>query len=130
MNYSIGEEDLDKVDAILSEGLIDAGVKCAIIIDMAGNTVAKCDDGKCQYDMFSFAALAAGNFAAVDAMAQMVGEKEFSILFHKGEQASIHFSKINDELLLITLFGPGSSLGFLRLKVAGVVEKIKELWAS
>lgn len=128
MNYTIDEEDLDKVDAFLAEGLIDAGVKCAIIIDMAGNTIAKCDDGKCEHDMFSFAALAAGNFAAVDAMAQMIGEKEFSILFHKGEQASIHFNKINDELLLITLFDSESSLGFLRLKVAGVVEKIKDLW--
>lgn len=130
MNYGISQEKLGKVDGFLTEGLIDAGVQCAIIIDMAGNTIAKRDDGKCKYDMFSFAALAAGNFAAVDAMAKIIGEQEFSLLFHKGQQASIHFSKINDELLLITLFGRELSLGFLRLKVAGVVEKIKDLWTS
>lgn len=128
MNYSISQEKLGEIDGLLTAELIGAGVQCAIVIDMAGNTIAKRDNGKCKYDMFSFAALAAGNFAAVDAMAKIIGEQEFSLLFHKGEKASIHFSKINEDLLLITMFGKELSLGFLRLKVAGVVEKIKGIW--
>ena len=45
--------------------------------------------------MYSLAALAAGNFGAVDAMAKIVGEEEFSLLFHKGEDENLHFSKVD-----------------------------------
>jgi predicted regulator of Ras-like GTPase activity (Roadblock/LC7/MglB family) len=49
------------------------------------------------------------------------------LLFHKGETESIHFSKVVDELLLITIFGNDVSLGFLRLKVSQAIRKIKDL---
>jgi len=66
----------------------------------------------------------------VDAMAKMVGESEFSLLFHKGEKSSIHFSKVNDETLLITMFSKEISLGLVRLKVADTVKSINEILAG
>ena len=60
-------------------------------------------------------------------MAKIVGEEDFSLLFHKGESESIHFSKIDDELLLVTIFGKDVSLGFLRLKVTEATKKIKSI---
>ena len=89
----------------------------------------KKDNGKSKYDVYSFAALAAGNFATVDAMAKLVGEQEFSLLFHKGTYCNIHFSKVDDELLLISMFGKEISLGFLRLNVVEAIEEIRKLWA-
>ena len=109
--------------------LIKIGVDCAIIIDMAGNIITAKDNGKNKYDVYSFAALAAGNFATVDAMAKLVGEQEFSLLFHKGTDCNIHFSKVDDELLLISMFGKEISLGFLRLNVVEAIEEIRKLWA-
>jgi predicted regulator of Ras-like GTPase activity (Roadblock/LC7/MglB family) len=60
-------------------------------------------------------------------MASLIGEEEFSLLFHKGKKESIHFSKVSDEFLLITIFGKEVSLGFLRLKVAEATDKLVEL---
>jgi len=57
-------------------------------------------------------------------MARIVGENEFSLLFHKGENESIHFSKVMDDFLLVAIFGSDISLGFLRLKMAEAIEKI------
>lgn len=129
MNYGIvSQEQLEKIDEILDEKLLKLGVECVIIIDMAGNTITAKDNGTNKYDVYSFAALAAGNFATVDAMAKLIGEQEFSLLFHKGQDSSIHFSKINDELLLISLFGRDISLGFLRLNVVDAIEQIRALW--
>jgi predicted regulator of Ras-like GTPase activity (Roadblock/LC7/MglB family) len=131
MNYGIvNQEQLEEIELSFRDDLIQVGVQCVILIDMAGNTIAKCDNGECDYDTYSFAALAAGNFAAVDAMAKLVGETEFSLLFHKGEKASIHFSKVNEEFLLITMFSREVSLGFVRLKVVEVAEKIKKVFPS
>jgi predicted regulator of Ras-like GTPase activity (Roadblock/LC7/MglB family) len=131
MNYGVvSQEQLEKIDEILSEQLIKIGVDCVIIIDMAGNIITAKDNGASRYDVYSFAALAAGNFATVDAMAKLVGEQEFSLLFHKGTDCNIHFSKVDEELLLITMFGKHISLGFLRLNVVKALEQIRKLWGS
>ncbi len=131
MNYGVvSQEQLEQIDKILNEKLIRIGVDCVIIIDMAGNIITAKENGKTKYDVYSFAALAAGNFATVDAMAKLVGETEFSLLFHTGTECNIHFSKIDDELLLITMFGKTISLGYLRLNVVEAIEEIRKLWAN
>lgn len=126
--YTLGQEQLDRIEVILAEDLIASGVHSVLLIDMAGNIIAKGDNGKCEHDVYSLAALASANFAAVDTMAKIVGEDEFSLLFHKGEKESIHFSKVQNEFLLISIFGKQVSLGLLRLKVAEAIEKIKDVW--
>lgn len=124
----VNREQLQKIDMILEEKLLNIGVECVIMVDMAGNTVTSLNKGLASYDISSFAALAAGNFASVDAMAKLIGEQEFSLLFHKGQKSSIHFSKINEELLLVSLFRHDISLGFLRLNVGDAIEQIRTLW--
>ena len=118
---------LDLIERILVEELINLGVGSVLLIDTAGNVIINLDDGKTKYDVYSLAALAAGNFGAVSEMAKIIGEKEFSLLFHKGEKVSIHFSKVNEGQLLITVFDKDVTLGFLRLKVAKAIEKIQDL---
>jgi len=130
VSYTLGQEQLDVIEEILQQDLIDVGVRCVFLIDMAGNIIANKDNGKTQHDVYSLAALAAGNFGAVSAMAKIIGEGEFSLLFHKGKKENIHFNKIITEFLLITIFSNDISLGFLRLKVNESVEKIKKILAS
>lgn len=129
MDYTvdIDKKQFESIEGILSEELIELGVRCVLLIDLAGNIIVNLDDGDLEHDIYSLAALAAGNFGAVSAMAKIVGEEDFSLLFHKGESESIHFSKIDDELLLVTIFGKDVSLGFLRLKVTEATKKIKEI---
>lgn len=124
------QSQLDAIDAVILTNLIEAGLDNVIYMDMAGNTIAKHDNGKSHLDAIAFAALAAGNFAAVDAMAKLVGESEFSLLFHKGEKSSIHFSKVDDETLLIAMFNKDISLGLVRLKVAETIKKINTILAN
>lgn len=128
MNYGVvSQGQLEQIDDVLNEKLIKIGVECVILINMAGNIITAKDHGMTKYDVYSFAALAAGNFATVDAMAKLVGEQEFSLLFHKGTEYNIHFSKVGKELLLITMFGRDISLGFIRLNVVDTVDRIKKI---
>ena len=124
MSYALDQKQLDKIEDILKSELIDNGVRCVFLIDMAGNIITNLDNGEKQHDIYS---LAAGNFGAVSAMAKIIGENEFSLLFHKGKKENIHFNKISSEFLLITIFGNDISLGFLRMKVAESVEHLKGL---
>ena len=128
MITSFDPEVLEKTEAILDEDLIESGVNIALVVDLAGHIVTHSRAKQCNHDVYSLAALAAGNFGAVNAMAKIVGEDEFSLLFHKGEDENLHFSKISDEFLLITTFGNDVSLGFLRLKISEAIERIRGLW--
>ncbi len=124
------ENQLKAIDSVIHTNLMEAGIDHVIFMDMAGNTIAKHDNGKNRLDSIAFAALAAGNFAAVDAMAKLVGESEFSLLFHKGEKSSIHFSKASDDTLLITMFNKDISLGLVRLKAGEAIEQINEILSN
>ncbi|MGB5424172.1 MAG: roadblock/LC7 domain-containing protein [Desulfobacterales bacterium] len=131
MIQAFDQEQIEKTETILETDLAANGVKVALLVDMAGHIIAKCcsEDRKSGvYSLAALAALAAGNFGAVNAMAKIVGEDEFSLLFHKGQDENLHFSKVNNELLLITVFGNDVSLGFLRLKIAESIERIRVLW--
>ena len=129
MDYTVefDEKQFELIENILDKELIDLGVQTVLLIDLAGNIIVNLDDGKTQHDVYSLAALAAGNFGAVSAMADIIGEKDFTLLFHEGNNKSIHFSKVLENLLLIVIFGKDVSLGFLRLKVANAIQQIQNL---
>ena len=128
--YAPGQEQLDKIEQILLTDLIASGVHCVLLIDFAGNIIAQGDNGQSRIDVYSLAALSAANFGAVEAMAKIVGQEEFALLFHKGETGSLYFSKVNNELLIISVFGKEIILGLLRMKVADAILKIQQIWKS
>ena len=129
MDFTIefDKQQIESIENILQEELIDLGVKSVILMDLAGNVIVNLENGDASHDVYSLAALAAGNYGAVSAMANIIGEQEFSLLFHKGEEESIHFSKVVEDLLLLTIFNKNVSLGFLRLKVAEAIKRIQVL---
>lgn len=128
--YAPGRDQLDKIEQILLTDLIASGVHCVLLIDFAGNIIAQGDNGQSRIDVYSLAALSAANFGAVEAMAKIVGQEEFALLFHKGETGSLYFSKVNNELLIISVFGKEIILGLLRMKVADAILKIQQIWKS
>jgi len=112
----LDEQQFEQIESILDDELISLGVHTVLLIDLAGNLIIDLDAGESNIDVYSLAALSAGNFGAVNEMATMIGENDFSLLFHKGKNKSIHFSKVNEDLLLVIIFGNDVSLGFFTPK--------------
>ena len=56
------------------------------------------------FDTVSISALAAGAFSSTGAMARLLGETEFTVLFHQGVKESIHVSTVDDETILLAIF--------------------------
>ena len=69
------------------------------------------------FDSTSLASLTAGNIAATGGLAKLIGEKEFSIIFHEGEKDNIHISIVGQRVILVVIFDSRSSLGLIRLRV-------------
>ncbi len=121
---------LEKARSQINEALIEAGVHTVLLIDQAGNVVASCGRRRNDLDVTSLAALAAANFGATSQMARLIGEDDFSLLFHKGKRDSIHFAKVGNELILVTIFGDEVSLGLVRLRVAELTDSIEKIFGQ
>ncbi len=108
------KEDLDRIDRILEEYLRLSKAKCTLLIDKDGHLVTK--QGQTgTYDTDTISALVAGSFAATKEMARLLGEDEFSVLFHQGAKDAIQLSLIGDRTLLATIFDDKTTVGMVRL---------------
>ena len=85
------DEEFNQIKVIISKLRVDANAKLVFLVDKNGQQIAAHGDVE-NLDTTSLASLTAGNVAATDALAKLIGEKEFSILFHEGERDNIHIS--------------------------------------
>ncbi|MEK6692321.1 MAG: roadblock/LC7 domain-containing protein [Nitrospirota bacterium] len=110
------EEEFKQVDAELQKLHFQANSKVVFLVDKNGQLIASAGETQ-GIDTTSLASLTAGNIAATGGMAKLIGEKEFSILFHEGEKDNIHISVIGQRVILVVIFDQRSSLGLIRLRV-------------
>jgi predicted regulator of Ras-like GTPase activity (Roadblock/LC7/MglB family) len=66
-------------------------------------------------DTTALAALLAGSFASTKEIARLVGEPEFSVLFHQGKKDHIHMSIVGDRSILVVIFDDRTTIGMVRL---------------
>lgn len=85
------DEEFNQIKVIISKLRVDANAILVFLVDKNGQQIAAHGDVE-NLDTTSLASLTAGNVAATDALAKLIGEKEFSILFHEGERDNIHIS--------------------------------------
>src|ERR1700675_3979646 len=104
------EEEFRLISTALERLNRDANSKVVYLIDKNGQLIAHAGDSR-QIDSTSLASLAAGNIAATGGLAKLIGEKEFSILFHEGEKDNLHISIVGGRVILVVLFDNRSSLG-------------------
>ncbi len=111
----IREQQYGEIKTVLAKLRCDAASEVTFLIDKNGQSIAVEGDVS-GLDTTSLASLAAGNVAATNGMAQLVGEKEFPTLAHEGEHENIFICVIGRSLLVV-VFNQRSSLGLVKLRV-------------
>ena len=130
--FVLYEESHQRLEEALRRLRQDANAKAVFLIDKNGQQIAAAGELE-QFDTTSLASLTAGNVAATDGLAKLIGEREFSVLFHEGKQDHIHISIVAKRAILVVIFDDRSSLGLTRLRVrqaSGDLEKIFEAMAQ
>jgi predicted regulator of Ras-like GTPase activity (Roadblock/LC7/MglB family) len=123
------EEDARRLAAVLQRLCEDSKSRAVFLIDKAGQLIASAGE-TASIDTTSLASLTAGNIAATGGLAQLLGEKEFSVLFHEGEKDHLHISVVGQRGILVVLFDRRSSLGLVRLRVKRAAEDIGRLFTE
>ncbi len=110
------EGDQKRLVTLLDRLLVESNAHLVFLLDKNGQQIA-CAGNLDGIDPTSLASLTAGNVAATDGLAHLIGEKEFGILFHEGERDNLHINVIAGLAILVVLFDERSSLGLVRLRV-------------
>ncbi len=115
-SFVMYDEEFQRISAVIEKLLRESNAKVIFLVDKNGQLIAGCGETD-NLDTTSLASLTAGNIAATGGLAKLIGEKEFSILFHEGEKDNIHISIVAQRVILVVIFDHRSSLGLVRLRV-------------
>ena len=123
---AIHEEAALAIDHVLVQFLNESGALDALLIDRSGQLLTRSGSDR-DLDTVSLSALAAGAFSSTAAMAQLLGESEFTVLFHQGVKENIHVAAIDDQAIMMALFDHRTTVGMVRVfakEAAGAIGAI------
>jgi predicted regulator of Ras-like GTPase activity (Roadblock/LC7/MglB family) len=126
-SWSLAEADAEAIDRTLQRFLRETSARCALLVDRSGQLVTTAGNTP-TFDATAFATLAAADFAANDQLARMLGEADFSNLYHQGRRESMYLADVSRRVIVIALFDDRTTLGLVRLKMKPVVEELTKLF--
>lgn len=129
MNIIITKEDLKKINFFLDKVVSSSLAHSVLLIDRSGQLIAQYGDTM-EIDILSLAALTAANFGATAEIAKILGEEEFTLLFHKGKNENVYFTAIGEHVIMVTLFDDKTSLGLIRLRINQIADELSQTLVS
>jgi len=128
-SWSFTQDDSDGLTQTLQRFLYDSNARCALLVDRSGQLVATVGEQP-NFDPTAFATLTAADFSANDQLARLIGESDFSTLFHQGEKESMYLADVARRVILVVLFDNRTTLGLVRLKMKQTVDELTRLFEA
>ena len=122
-------QDVANLDGVLGDFLSKAEADLTVVIDRGGNVISQFGDISVM-DVTIIAALAAGSFAATKELARRIGEIEFNALYHQGNGSHIFMNSVDDDTIMITIFGKRTTVGLVRFYSAATAQAVSQLLKS
>ena len=123
----IHEQALPQLEGALDEMLQQSQAQCALLISRDDGSLIAARGFVRSLDTTSLAALAAGTFASAGEIARLIGEPEFSVLFHQGKRDHVHVNVAGRHALVMILFSDLAAVGLVRLCARRCSAKIEEI---
>jgi len=129
MNIIITQKDLEQINFCLNKMVSSSLAQSVLLIDRSGQLIAHHGNAP-GIDMPSLSALTAANFGATAEIAKILGEEEFTLLFHKGRNENVYFSAVGEHVILVTLFDDRTSLGVIRLQIGKIIDELSKILST
>jgi len=126
---AIHEETARRIGSVLTHFLAESAAGDALLIERSGQLLAQGESSRA-LDTVSLSALAAGAFSSTAAMARLLGESEFTMLFHQGAKENIHVSAVDEDAILLATFDNRTTVGMVRLFAAEAGAAISAILAE
>ncbi len=111
------------MDSALDGLLQKSEATAALLIDKGGPLITQ-RGNFAGFDTTTMAALAAGSFAANEAIAGLVGEANFASIYQQGEHHSLLVGNVGGNVLLVVIFKAATSVGVVKFYAASTVQTV------
>lgn len=126
-NVNIFEEEYFAINKSLANLLRNANARAVLLIDRSGQLITSAGNLS-TLDVPSIASLSAADFEAASLLASLVGEKNFSTLFHQGEKENIYASLVAARVIIIVIFDERTTLGLIRVRVKQTTQELSTIF--
>jgi predicted regulator of Ras-like GTPase activity (Roadblock/LC7/MglB family) len=113
-NWKVFEEDYWAINTTLQELLKNSNATSVLLLDKTGQLISSVGEPP-EFDMHSFASLCAADFEANAQLAKLIGEKDFSTLYHQGSNESMYLARVDKR----------TTLGLVRLRTKKAVDNLE-----
>ena len=121
-------KDVHQINLVLGKFLQKTRAETVLLVDSAGHLVAR-QGHTSPANEDTITALVAGTYAASQAMAQMLGAREFSSIVPCGDGRSLMILRAGDHALLSVTFSDASSDSLVRAYALDVIRRLESLYA-
>ena len=118
--------DVQRLEGELDGFLELSGARSGLLIDREGHLVTRRGE-TVQSSLESISALIAGSFAATREMARLLGESQFTTLFHQGQRDSIQVTLVGETALFATVFDGRTNLGLVRYYATETAQRLGQI---
>ena len=122
------ERDIERINKILSHLLTESAASYVLLANKNGLLISQVGFAP-NFDVTSLAALVAGSFASTKALAGLIGETEFTVMFHQGQKDNIHISLVDDEVIMVLIFDDRTNLGMVKMVASQAKSKLENAFA-
>lgn len=119
------QEDVEHLDAVLRELLSKSEAKVALLVEKAGYLIHQCGSQDA-IDTTTFATLGSNAYNAVQFMAQLVNEDNFTSMYQQGEKFSTLMVNVEENSLLVIVFPTNLTVGSMKYYAAPAARSIAE----
>src|SRR5580698_6691369 len=121
----LNQEDLDHFEAAMQELLAKSEAHVALLVEKAGYLIHQC--GKpASIDTTTFATLGSNAYNAVQFMAQLVNENNFTSMYQQGENFSTLMVNVDENSLLVIVFPTHLTVGSMKYYANPAARSIAE----
>ena len=107
------QEDLDHLNLVMHELLNKSEANIALLVEKAGYLIHQCGTQD-SMDTTTFATLGSNAYNAVQFMAQLVNEQNFTSMYQQGENFSTLMLNVDENSLLVVVFPTHLTVGSMK----------------
>jgi len=122
---ALNQEDIDTVDQTLRELLQKSEANVALLVEKAGYLIHQCGNPE-HLDTTTFATLGSNAYNAVQFMASLVNESNFTSMYQQGENFSTLMVNVDENSLLVIVFPTHLTVGSMKYYAGPAVRLINE----
>lgn len=113
IQYVLSEEIIRAVEQSMAKYLKDSRAHCVLLLAKSGHLINQAGF-TANFNVQSISALIGGIFTSTQALAKLVAEDKFKVMFQEGKNWNVYFCLIADQFILATVFDKSTVVGMIR----------------